>query len=64
MALEIIWNKQALEHITKVIEWISQEPIVQAEQVEEAILGKVEELAKNPERYSPDKFKTNNNGSY
>jgi plasmid stabilization system protein ParE len=64
MALKVIWNKEALENIAKAIEWISQESELQAERVEEAILTKVDGLVKNPEKYPPDKFKTNNNGNY
>lgn len=64
MAIKIIWNKQALENIAEAIEWISQESELQAEKVEEAILSKVEELIKDPEKYPPDKFKADNNGNY
>jgi len=64
MAIKIIWSKQALENIAKAIEWISEESELQAERVEKAILTKVEELVKNPEKYPPDKFKADNNGNY
>lgn len=64
MALKIVWNKQALENIAKAIEWISKESITQAENVEEAIITKVEELSKNSEKHPPDKFKSNNKGNY
>jgi plasmid stabilization system protein ParE len=64
LAIKIIWNKEALENIAKAIEWISQESELQAEKVEAAILTKVEELVKNPEKYPPDKLKADNNGNY
>lgn len=64
MALRIIWNKQAVMHIAKALEWISKDSVIQAERVETAILEKVAELAEHPEKYPPDKFKRKNNGSY
>ena len=64
MALEIVWNKEALDNIAKAIEWISQESIVQAENVEKAILDKVGPLTTHPVRHPPDKYKKNNTGEY
>lgn len=64
MALRIVWNKDAVIHITKALEWISRDSTIQAERVETAILDKIAELSEHPEKHPPDKFKVENNGSY
>ncbi len=64
MARKIIWENQALENIADALEWISKESVQQAEYVEKAILDKIYELPDRPEKYPPDKFRINNEGSY
>jgi plasmid stabilization system protein ParE len=64
MARKIIWESQALENIADALEWISKESVQQAENVENAILEKIYELPDRPEKYSPDKFRLNNEGNY
>jgi plasmid stabilization system protein ParE len=64
MAIRIIWDKQALENIANAIEWISKESIQQAENVENAILEKIEELLDHPEKHPLDRFKMYNEGSF
>jgi plasmid stabilization system protein ParE len=64
MARKIIWESQALENIADALEWIGKESIQQAENVEKTILEKIYELPDSPEKYPPDKFRINNEGSY
>jgi plasmid stabilization system protein ParE len=46
------------------IKYISADSIQNAEKVRKEILEKIEKLILHPEIYSPDKYKTNNDGSY
>ncbi len=60
----VIWDQHALIRLEKSLEWISETSIQQAEQVEHAILNKLEIIRAHPERYPPDKYKKGNQGSY
>jgi plasmid stabilization system protein ParE len=58
------WDKMALQQFNKAIEYIAKDSIQNAEKVRIDILGKVENLQAHPERYAPDKYKLDNDGSY
>jgi plasmid stabilization system protein ParE len=58
------WDKMALQQFNKAIEYISKDSIQNAEKVRIDILEKVENLQAHPERYAPDKYKLDNDGSY
>ena len=61
---KLIWDQQALTRLEKSLEWISITSIQQAEQVEQAILERIEIIRVHPERHPPDKYKRNNTGVY
>jgi plasmid stabilization system protein ParE len=58
------WDKMALQQFNKAIEYIAKDSIQNAEKVRIDILEKVENLQAHPERYAPDKYKLDNDGSY
>ena len=61
---KLIWDLQALTRLEKSLEWISETSIQQAEQIEQAILERIEIIRVHPERHPPDKYKRNNPGIY
>jgi plasmid stabilization system protein ParE len=61
---KLIWDTQALARLEKSLEWISEVSIQQAEQVEQAILERIEIIRIHPERHPPDKYKQGNPGNY
>lgn len=64
MALNIKWNKKAIQQFDTAITFIEKESISGAEKVKKEILAKIDALMKNPEQYTADKYKTNNDGSF
>lgn len=61
---KLIWDQQALTRLEKSLERISKKSIQQAEQVEQAILERIEITRVHPERHPPDKYKKKNPGNY
>lgn len=64
MTLSIKWNKKAINQLDEAIEHIEIESPDNAEKVKEAILLKIDSLLKHPEKYNPDKYKKQNDGSF
>jgi len=64
MARSIKWDDEALEYLESTLEWIADESLLQAENVEKGILEKIEIITTHPERFPPDKFKNNNQGKH
>ncbi len=64
MARSIKWDDEALEYFQRALKWIANESQLQAENVENGILEKIEIIAIHPERFPPDKFKKNNQGKH
>jgi plasmid stabilization system protein ParE len=60
----IVWNSAALVFLENALERIAAKSPKQAERVEEAVLGKLQEIVRHPERYPPDKYKKNNPGNF
>lgn len=60
----IIWDNSALTNLTNALNWISDDSLQQAEQVEQAILSFIEKVSFNPERFAPDRYKRNNPGTF
>lgn len=58
------WDDEALSYLEDALKWIANESIVQAENVENGILEKVERIIKHPESFPLDKFKVNNQGRH
>jgi plasmid stabilization system protein ParE len=64
MARSIKWDDEALVYLEKALEWIADESLLQAENVEKGILEKIEIITTQPEQFPPDKFKKNNQGKH
>jgi len=64
MALLIKWNKRAIKHFEEAITYIENDSRTNAEKFKRDILHKIDGLLKYPEKYSPDKNKINNDGSF
>lgn len=60
----IVWNKRPSNFLAQALKRISEDSVIQAERVEEAILTSIEGIIANPEKYPPDKFKKDNSGKY
>lgn len=60
----IVWNKKPSKFLAQALKRISEDSLLQAERVEEAILTSITALIPNPEKYPPDKFKKDNPGNY
>lgn len=63
-AYQIIWTRRALQHLRGLYRFISKHSLQNAAMVIEEIIIEMEKAAINPEFYPPDKYKTNNNGTY
>ena len=64
MALQIKWNRQAILQFDNAIAYIEKDSPDNAERVRTNILLRITELSTHPEKYNPDKFKLNNDGSF
>jgi plasmid stabilization system protein ParE len=64
MSLTIKWNKRAINQLTKVIEYIEKDSVQNAEKVKNDLLAEISKLTVHPERYNPDKYHINNDGSF
>lgn len=60
----ISWDIIALKQFNKAIDYIAKDSVQNAEKVRADFLKKMEGLLKYPERDSPDKYKTFNNGNF
>ena len=60
----IKWNKKAIRQFDEAIEYIKKQSPANAEKVKKAMLLKIDTLQKYPEHHAPDKYKTNNDGSF
>jgi plasmid stabilization system protein ParE len=64
MLLVIKWNRRAINQFVKAIEYIGEESLQNAEKVQSDILAAISSLAAHPEKFSPDKYKLNNDSSF
>jgi plasmid stabilization system protein ParE len=64
MTLNIKWNRKAIEQLDEAIKYIEVDSVANAKKVKKKILFKIDDLLRHPERYSPDKYKTENDGSF
>lgn len=64
MVKEIRWPGIAQKQLLKAYLYILQFSLQNAEKVKNDILSSTNKIAENPERYPPDKFKLNNDGSF
>jgi plasmid stabilization system protein ParE len=63
MARGVVWNNRAAAYFTKAYERIKLDSYANAEKVRLEIVKIVDHLPANPERFPPDKFKSNNDGT-
>jgi len=61
---QVIWTLSAQKQMKHLYEYISKDSIRNANKVIEDIAIAVDNATRNPEIYSPDKYKINNDGSY
>lgn len=64
MSLRIKWNKKALRQFDDAVAYINAHSPTHAEKVKTDLLNRVDQLIKYPERYNPDKYKKDNDGSF
>jgi plasmid stabilization system protein ParE len=63
--VEIRWSKPALDQLDKALNFIIEEGYpIYAEELEENILSRVENLTNNYDIYPADKYKKANDGTY
>jgi plasmid stabilization system protein ParE len=60
----VVWTKRSQLHMHQIFEYISLESHQNAVNVLEDIVSAVNKATTNPEFYSADKYKVNNDGSY
>jgi plasmid stabilization system protein ParE len=60
----IVWSNDAIDQLRAAIEYIAEDSVQNAEKVSLDLLNKVNEIASHSERYAPDKYKQDNDGSY
>ena len=64
MSLIIRWNRHAIKQLDYAIAYIQNSSPINAEKFKRDVLQKIDDLQKYPEKYSPDKFKVDNDGSF
>ncbi len=63
-SLQVIIDKESKELIRHAYHYIKKDSLQNAEKVMAKILASIKDLEKNPERYNPDKYRINNDGSF
>lgn len=64
MGIGIKWNKRALRQFDQAIEYIEEDSLKNADKVKKDILSRISALGDHPQSHHPDKYKTNNDGSF
>lgn len=64
MSVLIRWNKAAEKQFAEAIEYIEEDSLQNAEKVGADLLDCITKLGKHPERFTKDKFKIENDGSF
>jgi plasmid stabilization system protein ParE len=64
MPLIIKWNKRALNQLIKAIEYIEEDSEQNAAKVKNEIFDEINILTAHSEKFPPDKYKLNNDGSF
>ena len=60
----VVWNNRASIYFKKAYDRIKEDSYSNAEKVRSGIMKVIDSLVDHPEKYPPDKFKTNNPGNY
>jgi len=61
---EVVWTKRSQKQMRQVFKHISKDSIKNASKVVQEIADSVQKATLNPQIYGPDKYKTENDGSY
>ncbi len=64
MPYSIKWNRNALRQFEKAIAYIEDDSFTNADKFKRDILTKIDGLINHPQKYPPDKYKKNNDGSF
>lgn len=59
-----IWSRQAMAELKRAYEYILQDSPQNAVQVKNEIIDITIDLPKHPQKYPPDKYKENNDGTW
>jgi plasmid stabilization system protein ParE len=63
-AIQVIWPQKARKQLREAYEYIKLDSVKNAEKVRKEILASTRQLGIAPKVYRPDKYKTDNDGSY
>lgn len=61
---KISWSENSKKQFTDALEYIMEDSVQSAENLQNKLLNKLEAVSKHPEMFPPDKYKTNNDGSF
>lgn len=60
----VLWSNSAKAELRKAFEYIALDSVQNAELVKNGVIDATIQLAEKPEKYPPDKYKINNDGSW
>jgi len=60
----VLWSNSAKAELKKMYEYIALDSLQNAQMVKDELIGLTIDLLRNPEKYSLDKFKTENDGTW
>lgn len=60
----VLWDKPAFEALQKIYNRIKEDSPTAADKVRDGILKSIRSLMVRPEKFPPDKFKTDNDGNF
>ena len=61
---QLVWTRRSQQHLKALYNYISETSPQNAQKVVTDIITATEKAIANPSYYNPDKFKTDNDGSY
>jgi len=62
--LNVVIDNAAKRYLQEACRYIKKDSLQNAEKVKAKILASIKELIKNPLRHAPDRYRSNNDGSY
>jgi plasmid stabilization system protein ParE len=62
--MEVVWSKSAERELKRAFDFIRLDSKINALKVIEILVKMTLEIPKHPTKYSPDKYKKNNNGDW